>query len=45
MREDHRLRVFESRMQRKMFGSERGGVTGEWRRMRSEVLYDALLNK
>jgi len=45
VREDHRLRVFESRMLRKMFGSERCGVTGEWRRIHSEALYDVLINK
>jgi hypothetical protein len=28
VREDHRLRVFESRMLRKMCGSERGEITG-----------------
>jgi len=28
MREEHRLRVFENRVQRKKFGPKRDGVTG-----------------
>jgi hypothetical protein len=40
LREEHRLRVFESRFLRMVFGPERDGVTGEWRRLHSEELYD-----
>jgi hypothetical protein len=27
----HRLRVFENRVLRRIFGKKRDGVTGEWR--------------
>jgi hypothetical protein len=40
LREEHRLRVFESRVLRGVFGSKRDGVTGEWRRLHNEELYD-----
>jgi hypothetical protein len=39
-REEHRLRVFENRLLRKVFGRKRDEVTGEWRRLHSEELYD-----
>jgi hypothetical protein len=31
LREGHRLRVFENRVLRRIFGSERDEVTGDWR--------------
>jgi hypothetical protein len=31
LREKHRLRVFENRVLRRIFGSRRDEVTGEWR--------------
>jgi hypothetical protein len=31
LREEHRLRVFESRVLRRIFGPKRDEVTGEWR--------------
>jgi hypothetical protein len=31
LREEHRLRVFENRVLRKIFGLKRDEVTGEWR--------------
>jgi hypothetical protein len=37
-REEHRLRVFENRVLRKIFGPKRDEVTGEWRRLHSEEL-------
>jgi hypothetical protein len=40
LREEHRLRVFENRVLRGVFGSKRDGVTGEWRRLHNEELYD-----
>jgi hypothetical protein len=40
LREEHRLRVFENRVLRKIFGPKRDGVTGEWRRLRNEELND-----
>jgi hypothetical protein len=32
--------VFENRVLRKMFGPKRGEVTGLWRKLRNEELYD-----
>jgi hypothetical protein len=40
LREEHRLRVFENRVLRRIFGSKMDGVTGEWRRLHNEELYD-----
>ena len=40
LREERKLRVFESRVLRKIFGPRRGEVTGEWRRLHNEVLND-----
>jgi hypothetical protein len=33
LREEHRLRAFENRVLRGIFGPKRDGVTGEWRRL------------
>jgi hypothetical protein len=40
LREEHRLRVFENRVQRRIFGPKRGEVTGECRRLQNEELND-----
>jgi hypothetical protein len=40
LREEGRLRVFKSRSLRKIFGPKRDEVTGEWRRLHNEELYD-----
>jgi hypothetical protein len=40
LREEHRLRVFENMVLRGIFGPKRDGVTGEWRRLHNEELYD-----
>jgi hypothetical protein len=40
LREEHRLRVFENRVLRKIFGPKRDEVTGEWRRLHNEELRD-----
>ena len=40
LREEHRLRVFKNRVLRRIFGSERDGVTGEWRKLHNEELND-----
>jgi hypothetical protein len=40
LRQERRLRVFENRMLRNIFGPKRGEVTGEWRRLRNEELND-----
>jgi hypothetical protein len=39
-REAHRLRVFENRVLRKIFGPKRNEVTDEWRRLHNEELCD-----
>ena len=36
LREEHRLRVFEKRVLRRIFGPKRDGVTGEWRKLRND---------
>ena len=38
LREEHRLRVFENRVLRRIFGPKRDGVTGEWRKSHNEEL-------
>jgi hypothetical protein len=40
LREEHRLRVFENRVLRKIFEPKRDEVTGKWRRLHNEELYD-----
>ena len=40
LREETRLRVLENSVLRRTFGPERDEVTGEWRRLRNEELYD-----
>jgi hypothetical protein len=40
LREEHRLRVFENRVLRRIFGPKRDEVTGEWRKLRNEELHD-----
>jgi len=38
LREEHRLRVFQNRVQRKIFVPKREEVTGEWRKLHNEEL-------
>jgi hypothetical protein len=40
LREEHRLRVFENRVLRRIFGLKRDEVTGGWRKLRSEELHN-----
>jgi hypothetical protein len=40
LREKHRLQVFENRELRRIFGSKRVEVTGEWRKRHNEELHD-----
>jgi hypothetical protein len=40
LREKRRLRVFENRVLRKVFGPKRNLVTGEWRKLNNEELND-----
>jgi hypothetical protein len=39
-REERRLRVFENRVLRKIFGPKRDKVTGEWRKLHNEEFHD-----
>ena len=38
LREECRLRVFENRVLRRVFGPKRDEVTGEWRKLHNEEL-------
>jgi hypothetical protein len=40
LREEQRLRLFENRVLRRIFGPKRDEVTGEWRRLHNEKLND-----
>jgi hypothetical protein len=40
LREERRLRVFEYRVLRRIFGPKRDEVTGEWRKLHNEELND-----
>ena len=40
LREEHKLKVFENRVLRRVFGPKRDEVTGEWRRLHNEELSD-----
>jgi hypothetical protein len=42
LRKGRRLRVFENRVVKKIFGSTKAWVTREWRRLHNEELYDLL---
>jgi hypothetical protein len=40
LREEHRLRVFETRVLRRIFGPKTDEVTGEWRKLHDKELHD-----
>jgi len=40
MREERRLRVFESRVLRRVYGPKTDEVTGEWKKLHNEELSD-----
>jgi hypothetical protein len=40
LREERRLRVFENRVLRRVFGPKRDEVTGDWRKLHNEELND-----
>jgi len=40
LRKERRLRVFENRVLRRMFGPKRDEVTGEWRKLHNEESND-----
>jgi hypothetical protein len=39
LREEHRLRVIENRVLRRIFGPKRDEVTGEWRELHNEEVH------
>jgi hypothetical protein len=40
LREEHRQRVFENRVLRRICGPKRDDVTGEWRKLHNEELHN-----
>jgi hypothetical protein len=40
LREEHRLRVFENRVLKRIFGPKRDEMTGDWRKLRKEELHN-----
>jgi hypothetical protein len=40
LREEHRLRVFENRVLRRVFGPKRDEVKGEWRKLHNKEFHD-----
>jgi hypothetical protein len=40
VREEHKRRMFENRMLRRIFGPKRDGVTGGWRKLHNEELHN-----
>jgi hypothetical protein len=40
LREEHRLRVFENRVLRRIFGPKRDDVLGNWRKLHNEELHN-----
>jgi hypothetical protein len=40
LREEHRLRVFENRVLRRIFGPERDEAMGGWRKLHNEELHN-----
>jgi len=40
LREEHRLRVLENRVMRRIFGPKGDEVPGEWRKLHNEELND-----
>jgi hypothetical protein len=44
LREEHRLRVFENRVLRRIFGPNRDEMMGEWRKLHNEELHNLYLS-
>jgi hypothetical protein len=40
VRKEHKLRVFENKVSRRIFGQKRDGVTGGWRKLHKEELHN-----
>jgi hypothetical protein len=45
LREEHRLRVFENKVLRRIFGPKRDEVTGGWRKLHNEELHDLYFSR
>jgi hypothetical protein len=45
LREEHRLRVFEKRVLRRIFGPKKDEVTGGWRKLHNEELHNLYSSK
>jgi len=43
LREERRLRVFENRVLRRIFGPKSDEVTGNWRKLSKEEINDSVL--
>jgi hypothetical protein len=43
LREEHRLRVFENRVLRRIFGSKKYAVAGGWRKLHKEKRHNLVL--
>ena len=39
LKEEHRLRVFENKVLRKIFGAQKDEITGEWRKLHNTELH------
>ena len=39
LREEHKLRVFENKVLRKIFGGKRDEITGKWKKLHSTELH------
>jgi hypothetical protein len=44
LKEEHRLRVFENRVLRRIFGPKRDEVMGDWRKLHNEELHNVSLS-
>jgi hypothetical protein len=40
IREEHRLKMFQNRVLRRIFGPRRDKVTGKWRKLHNRELHD-----
>jgi hypothetical protein len=45
LREEHRLRVFQNKVLRRIFGLKRDEVTGGWRKLQIEELHNLYTSK
>ena len=45
LRDEHRLRVFENKVLRKIFGANKVEITGEWRKLHNAELHDCIPHK